>query len=168
MAANLPKDHAFLERPYSGKAILYTMLRSNPSGVRVKDYFKALKESGRKITALPRVIYWVGLAVEEYGYDLLTSGEDKDGNPETIALTKREGGARPAKKAKKEKKTSKHKSSKSKSKSSSKKEKPVKKTSKKSSSKKTSKKKEESESESSESKSASESESGEASDESLE
>jgi hypothetical protein len=98
----LPKDHPFLERPYSGKAILYTMLRKGP--VAVKDYQKELKTGGRKITALPRVLYWVGKAVEEYGYDLEVAYDEKSGEPKSLKLIK---SAKPAKPAKKTKKASK-------------------------------------------------------------
>lgn len=153
----LPKDNFLMDRPYSGRAILYVLLReSKGEPVTMRQYQKAIKAAGRTITAFPRVLYWVGKAVEEYGYDLETT-QDDDKEITSIRLVKRSAS---------EEKTSKRKSKPSKSKSkskSSKKEKPAKKTSKKSS-KKTSKrsKKDESESESeskeSESESAPESE----------
>lgn len=151
----LPKDNFLMDRPYSGRAILYVLLReSKGEPVTMRQYQKAIKAAGRTITAFPRVLYWVGKAVEEYGYDLETT-QDDDKEITSIRLVKRSAS---------EEKPSKRKSKPSKSKSkSSKKEKPAKKTSKKSS-KKTSKrsKKDESESESeskeSESESAPESE----------
>jgi hypothetical protein len=105
MPTSLPKDHKFMERPYSGKAIMYSALRKGP--LEVKDFNKAVKAGGREVTAIKRVIYWVSLEVAEYGYDIEVTYDEKTNEPKTLKLVKSADGPKPKKSSKKAPKKSK-------------------------------------------------------------